>query len=265
VMQFEGQQSESLAKTFAAATNSDGSRTFSSVAYANGVAEVYLRTSGAGNLLYTNIGSGMNIEVWDLSSNQVMQRVRYEFVPPSNSVTILATTITNVSLALATNQAGVTVTSQLNPHAVFTGPDAADLWPPALTISATNGVVTIQASDDGTGVSGVFVSLDGAPFTPYITPVFLNFGSYLTAYAEDQVQNRSAPVTYARILQLRWERDAHGTLALYWPKGTGILQETPSLSTPTWTNSTKAVQIVNVEEKTEFMPSENTRFFRISR
>lgn len=90
----------------------------------------------------------------------------------------------------------------VTPTVAISGAAAQDVEPPAITFSATpqrnKYLFTITATDAGSGVKGVYYSLDGRRFQPYTNP--LNLDPVQTpnvyAFANDNVANRSGLSKY---------------------------------------------------------------------
>ncbi|HKP52938.1 MAG TPA: dockerin type I domain-containing protein [Chloroflexia bacterium] len=79
------------------------------------------------------------------------------------------------------------------------GAAASDVAAPQLTITATQGggqstLVTIAASDEGSGVANIFYSVDGSTFNPYTGPVTVDplQSPVVYAFSTDNVGNRGA-------------------------------------------------------------------------
>ena len=78
------------------------------------------------------------------------------------------------------------------------GTAAGDVEPPVITVethySGSNLKVSLSAEDSGSGVAGLFYSLDGAAFESYLAPFEVDVAQYPTLYlfADDNVANRGS-------------------------------------------------------------------------
>jgi pimeloyl-ACP methyl ester carboxylesterase len=92
--------------------------------------------------------------------------------------------------------------TEIAPTISVSGPQAADLVPPAITIMKTGPLartmVTLTAADSGSGVKAVRYSLDRTHYQAYTGPIQINAlqTPVIYAFADDKVANRSSLVTY---------------------------------------------------------------------
>jgi len=78
------------------------------------------------------------------------------------------------------------------------GSEARDVTPPVLKFSARlegdKKKITIKANDSGSGVKGIYYSLDNKRYQPYVRPLVLDVANkpQVSAFADDKVGNRSS-------------------------------------------------------------------------
>jgi len=107
----------------------------------------------------------------------------------------------------------------IQPTASVTGVAAQDIDPPNVAINEVpevgGSLITITASDDGSGVKGTFYSLNGNNYQPYTDPFGVDPAKFPIVYsfADDNVANRSSLVTYQLSSAVTLQLDSSGYAA----------------------------------------------------
>ena len=133
----------------------------------------------------------------------INQAIRYvDITLPPNVLALIEITPQGVTdLKYDSNDDG-TFDTQVDPTINIIGTDAQDITPPVVTVNETvqgaTSQITLEATDEGTGVQKIMYSLDGTTFQQYSTALSLNPTQTPTiyAFADDNVANRSGLVTY---------------------------------------------------------------------
>ena len=100
-----------------------------------------------------------------------------------------------------------TFETSITPTVSVTGALASDAEPPTITVSRSGSLdhtlITLTASDNGSGVKAIFYSLDGTHYQAYTKPIQINALQIPAVYvfADDKVANRLSLVTYKLPIQ----------------------------------------------------------------
>src|SRR5690606_4153323 len=105
----------------------------------------------------------------------VARAIRYQDMSLPGNVTAQLTLSGTTVTALSYDADGDGTADTAQPPTVdITGPVAQDVTPPLITISTdeqpTTTRVALTATDSGSGVKGLYYSLDGTTFQPYTQP-----------------------------------------------------------------------------------------------
>jgi len=131
------------------------------------------------------------------------QAIRYrDVVLPAGVAAQLHFTANGIDKLRYDTAGNGTFTTEVQPTSNVSGTSAQDVTPPVVSVSAVmqpaTVVVTIQASDSGSGVRDLYYSLDGTRFVPYVRPLAVNPYETPTvvAFADDKAGNRSGAVKF---------------------------------------------------------------------
>jgi pimeloyl-ACP methyl ester carboxylesterase len=132
----------------------------------------------------------------------ITNAIRYvDITLPPNVLASLEITPQGVSALTYDSNGDGTFDTTVNPTVSVTGPAAQDVEPPTIAFSETvqsNSLITITATDTGSGVKSVFYSLDGKNYQVYAGTLNVNPAQtpIVYAFADDNVGNRSGLSTF---------------------------------------------------------------------
>jgi len=148
------------------------------------------------------------------------KRYRDVNLPPNLAVK-LSITPTGVSDLLVDSNNDGSYATVVPPAYSTSGTAVGDVTPPTIsfaeTIQGTNSLITIQASDSGSGVREVKYSTDGQNFHHYDGPLLLDPNQIRTiyAFADDNVGNRSSLASHELSRKIAFETTRDGNPEIY--------------------------------------------------
>lgn len=152
---------------------------------------------GTYTITFQTTGQPLAVEITAGTGDQVARAVRYQDLSLPGGVTALLTLSGTEVKALRYDADGDgAFETTVTPTVDVIGVEAQDVEPPVITINATeqdsSTLITLTATDSGSGLSGLYYSLDGIHFQPYTQPFSLSPGeaSAIYAFADDNVANR---------------------------------------------------------------------------
>lgn len=146
--------------------------------------DITYKTSGP-VFLETSISDG-----W--SDVRASQSFNNQPLTHSGELTVHVSEEPEVSLTYQTEFGSV----EVPPTGTYTGTTPLDQAAPAVSIrQALDGRVEV-AAEDASGIAGVYVSTDGSLYSLYTQPFTASEGTVVTSFADDNVGNRSAVVSY---------------------------------------------------------------------
>jgi pimeloyl-ACP methyl ester carboxylesterase len=164
--------------------------------------EVILPLDQAYTLTITAAAEPVTVEI-SKESDQPDQVVKYEDVALAAGIRArIRLTPQGVEGLFSDTDGDGVFETQLSPTVSTSGAAALDVTPPQVTVSCTAGQnavqVSVQADDPGSGVKGIYLSLNGSTFSSYTSPFTVNPNTapIVYAFAEDNLANRSSLVTY---------------------------------------------------------------------
>jgi pimeloyl-ACP methyl ester carboxylesterase len=138
-----------------------------------------------------------------LDNNTPTQAVRYrDAVIPAGATAMLKLTSEGIETLRYDVEGDGIFEASVTPTASLSGAAAADVMPPAISISGepqqTKVSVTINTQDGGSGVKATYYSFDRTHYRSYTGPFFVDPAqvSIVYAFADDNAANRSAMTTY---------------------------------------------------------------------
>jgi pimeloyl-ACP methyl ester carboxylesterase len=138
-----------------------------------------------------------------LSGDTTTQAIRYkDLVLPINTQAKLRISSQGVEQLQSDGDSDGTFETPVTPTASVSGIAAQDTEPPTVSVSEarqqTGTLVTLGATDSGSGVKALHYSIDGTNYQPYTNP--FNVDPYrnpvVYAFADDNVANRSSLTTF---------------------------------------------------------------------
>lgn len=153
--------------------------------------------TGIHSITFQTIGKPAVIEITAGTGDHIARAIRYQDLSMAEGGhALLVLSGANVSaLRYDADGDGVFETT-VNPTVDVIGADALDVQPPTITVSSTQysaaTLVTLTATDSGSGMNGLYYSLNGIQFQPYAQPISLSPGqaSTIYAFADDKAANR---------------------------------------------------------------------------
>jgi hypothetical protein len=154
------------------------------------------------NVVLRTPSTPISVLVTRSDGQTITDAIRYVDISlPPNTWASLDITPQGVSALKYDSDGDGTFDTSVNPTASVTGTAAQDSDPPSIAFNEvvqSNSLITITATDNGTGVKSIFYSLDGKNYQSYATALTLNPTQtpIVYAFADDNVGNRSGVSTF---------------------------------------------------------------------